>query len=362
MNVWKMLGIEPTTDIARIKSAYARQAKLYHPEEYPEEFKALQKSYKIAIQMAKSQKAREAGAPEIAGEESQEQAKSIETEGKVKAEKAEVSETAKEAGTKDYTFDFSEVDSYGDQERFFKQFLLICQNPYLINNLNAWEYLLKQNAFMRLFESTDFRKNFVRTMCGQFGWRRKTILYFKKYLNGFHREENKPADGKWETELTCFRIRQIPVLRWPAIIADRYMGKEGRAFHKRLCSTISSSMGREIDLDMRGDLINYLKLYLSYGESREVYIGRLKREWGEWKAVLAAVSLVAGVYVILMGAHSLQPETVSNQDQSYVLELYDLDADSCTEKEQEDLYSEYKLHWGYAEEAIDDVLRRYEYW
>ena len=58
MNIWELLGISPTEDIAKIKSAYAKQAKLYHPEEHPEEFKALQNAYKLAIKLAKSWKAR----------------------------------------------------------------------------------------------------------------------------------------------------------------------------------------------------------------------------------------------------------------------------------------------------------------
>lgn len=57
MNIWELLGISPTEDIAKIKSAYAKQAKLYHPEEHPEEFKALQNAYKLAIKLAKSRKA-----------------------------------------------------------------------------------------------------------------------------------------------------------------------------------------------------------------------------------------------------------------------------------------------------------------
>lgn len=55
VNQWSILGIEVTTDISKIKAAYAKKAKLVHPEEYPEEFQELQKAYKSAMKYAKLQ-------------------------------------------------------------------------------------------------------------------------------------------------------------------------------------------------------------------------------------------------------------------------------------------------------------------
>lgn len=51
-NVWKLLQIEPTTDQALIKKAYAAQSRIYHPEENPEEFMRLREAYNLAIQWA----------------------------------------------------------------------------------------------------------------------------------------------------------------------------------------------------------------------------------------------------------------------------------------------------------------------
>lgn len=50
---WEILGIEPTTDIKKIKSAYAGLAKKYNPEEHPEEFKRVYSAYKAACAYAK---------------------------------------------------------------------------------------------------------------------------------------------------------------------------------------------------------------------------------------------------------------------------------------------------------------------
>ena len=52
--IWKVLGIEPTTDIKKIKAAYSRLAKQYNPEEHPDEFREIFVAYKAACAYAKS--------------------------------------------------------------------------------------------------------------------------------------------------------------------------------------------------------------------------------------------------------------------------------------------------------------------
>lgn len=51
-NFWKILAIDPTTDVHAIKQAYAALAKKYHPEQYPEEFLNLRKAYEAAMDYA----------------------------------------------------------------------------------------------------------------------------------------------------------------------------------------------------------------------------------------------------------------------------------------------------------------------
>ena len=36
MNFWSILGIQPTNNLKDIKRAYAKQSKVYHPEDDPE--------------------------------------------------------------------------------------------------------------------------------------------------------------------------------------------------------------------------------------------------------------------------------------------------------------------------------------
>ncbi len=54
--MWNTLGIEPTNDIKKIKSAYAALAKKYNPEEYPEEFRKLHDAYKKACDIARGRR------------------------------------------------------------------------------------------------------------------------------------------------------------------------------------------------------------------------------------------------------------------------------------------------------------------
>ena len=50
---WQVLGLSgPTADKKAIKRAYAQQVKLYHPEDHPEEFQALQAAYQEALKWA----------------------------------------------------------------------------------------------------------------------------------------------------------------------------------------------------------------------------------------------------------------------------------------------------------------------
>ena len=63
---WQVLGLAgPTADKKAIKRAYAQQVKLYHPEDHPEEFQALQAAYQEALKRATdlaAQESRGAGA------------------------------------------------------------------------------------------------------------------------------------------------------------------------------------------------------------------------------------------------------------------------------------------------------------
>lgn len=356
MDIWGLLGIEPTTDIERIKSAYASQAKLYHPEEHPVEFKALQNAYKTAVRMAKRTNA--VGVKPLADTPvvSPIPQKAVEVETFVDIH--EVSTTPQT----ERSFDYSDVDVYGERECFFRQFWLIAKNPCLKNNLIAWDYFLNQKEFRHLFFSTDFRMNFVRTMCGLSGWRRKTVLYFEGYLEQFHTDENMPDNGKWETRLPCFWVRKLPRLRLPAFGMDQFVNKDGEAFQKKLHSQISRSLGRELNYEMRADLIKYMKLYLSYAESKEAYIERLYSGWKSRQVLMNVLAFLVCLIMTASAVRFVEEKIETENGLIYLRELYGSEFAAYSKEKQKIILKDYNSYWQYAEEAIDDVMSRYESW
>ncbi len=51
---WETLAIEPTDDLRKIKRAYAKQLKVYHPEDNPQEYQHLRQTYERAISFARN--------------------------------------------------------------------------------------------------------------------------------------------------------------------------------------------------------------------------------------------------------------------------------------------------------------------
>ena len=397
MNIWELLGISPTEDIAKIKSAYAKQAKLYHPEEHPEEFKALQNAYKLAIKLAKSRKAGSAITYLPPGEQAEELEQAEEQQRQFKENPKQTAEAVKqptetpghmqrtdtdfqredakrdadirregaEASTPEtegHDFDFSGVDTYGEREHFIRQFLLLAKNPYLRNRLGTWEYFLNQNGCTHLFSGTGFRKELVQTICSLGGWRRKTVLYLEAFLASFHTQENKLEDGQWETGCRAFRLKKIPRLRLPAFCTDRFFRKEGRSFQKQLHKRVSKMAGREIDLDVQLDLVRYIKLYLSYAEANEAYVDHLYRGWRFEQRMVFAVTVGVCFFAVMTGISFGQWKRETRQQMEYLTELYHLEAGTVSGEEKKELLKDYNAYWKYGEDAIDDVLERYEYW
>ena len=60
--VWGLLGIAPTDDKRAIRSAYAAQSRLHHPEEEPEYFVRLNQAYRQALAFARTGRAEDNGA------------------------------------------------------------------------------------------------------------------------------------------------------------------------------------------------------------------------------------------------------------------------------------------------------------
>ena len=56
MNIWDILGIEPTNNVKEIRKRYAELVKEYHPEEHPEEYQQILEAYQLAMAYARKSK------------------------------------------------------------------------------------------------------------------------------------------------------------------------------------------------------------------------------------------------------------------------------------------------------------------
>ena len=65
MTIWTILGIKPTQNKKEIKKAYAKMAKVYHPETHPEQFEQLQEAYQKALEYAKGNPVHQEGSVKI---------------------------------------------------------------------------------------------------------------------------------------------------------------------------------------------------------------------------------------------------------------------------------------------------------
>ena len=317
MEIWEKLGIEPTTDLSEIKTAYAAKAKQYHPEENPEEFQALQKAYKIAAQYAKRNKTVssrkqpetpgnmlplwdfKANAP-ISQVQSPDEQSLQEQVLKKAVEQREAKETCQEPET---VFDFSEIDTYGDKERFFRQFYLIAKNPCIKNKRNVWDVFLNQPSFGRLFLNDGFRANFVRALCGLSGWQRETILFFDNYLKQFHGDGKVPKGGKWETDFPCFRWQKRFRIRVPFVEKDVYASREGAEIQRRIMAVFHKK-NRILDFGNKRDVRDFLVAYFPYSYAHEDQIEWLYRQTKNYHAAWVGIGIVLlALLIFFLGLH-----------------------------------------------------------
>ncbi len=279
MDIWKMLGIGPTDDIRAIKAAYARQAGRYHPEEYPQQFQILQKAYKAAVRYAKSgvtkaeTTVRSEASPEAGtrGEGKQENRE----EAKTGPAPEIVPEPELHKEPEPEPFDYRGIDAFARQEELLGQIRMVAWNPCLMNNLIAWKVFLRQPPLRILFTEHAFRLRFVRLVCNISGWKRQTILYFAEYLRGFHNAENLLQSGMWETDLPAFRrlMRRFPPRK---TMREEYLTEAGRALSEQI-REVFARQGRELYGDNEKDVIDYIRVWLTYGEC---YGQRIRERFG----------------------------------------------------------------------------------
>ena len=163
--MWEILGIEPTTDIKIIKSAYAKLAKQFNPEEHPEEFKRIFDAYKAASKFAKACK--ESGITI-----------SAETAVKEQAVQEPVVEKAEPAPEKiKDKFDFSSVSAeYGDEsdgdisklkKSMLMRFKKLTDSDVARRDAEVWSYYFSRDDFELFIYDAEFRKEASNCVFGR---------------------------------------------------------------------------------------------------------------------------------------------------------------------------------------------------
>lgn len=167
MNIWNILGIEPTKDIKIIKEAYAQKAKEKHPEEHPEEFKQLQAAYKAAIQYAKGQKSDFEQHVQNFQEPDEGYEKRQAAQEPVTPPKFSYQEPP---ATKMNSFDYDRVpkvfrENETVEAKFRRELEYMLRHPYMRQIPAYWETFFNKPEYHALMLKEDFRKNIYERLC-----------------------------------------------------------------------------------------------------------------------------------------------------------------------------------------------------
>ncbi len=216
MSIWELLEIEPTTDIKKIKIAYATVAKKYHPEDYPEMFKKIQAAYKEALKYAKNPGDTECpiiiNNPETNQQKIQYGEKNTEFEieknirNEQKRRQAERLQKNKTASTT-LDYDYTEVleENVGqatwliEQEAYFwKKTDALIWHPWLRNNVMVWECVFENETYYNFFGKKFFRAYFLEKISSViYIWHPNIIFYFESFLQKIPIVDD---DEKWKIE------------------------------------------------------------------------------------------------------------------------------------------------------------------
>lgn len=276
--IWRILGIELTTDIKEIKKAYAARSKEYHPEEHPEEFKQLQSAYKAALQYAKNGN-KQADVP-------QEDASS-----------PPVSQTEKNIATPEYhelpyvkmeVYDYEGIDSDTAEEKFWIQLQYILWHPFARKEYDYWYYLLNLPEVRKLMQSIDLQERFIdRLKKENFIWDWRVLYFFDSYLAGIRGIEEERAH-----ELASSRLK-------PGFIRD-VLGRTKKRNDTDAEQNMYQLLWWNRDDAERNNPEKYLKLYFAYAEEHKDELREIHREAHAVRRGRPAIRIIVFIIIVLV--------------------------------------------------------------
>ncbi len=157
--IWTLLGIAPTSDKKTIRSAYAAQSRLHHPEEEPEYFVELNQAYRQALSLARTAEADGSGENRI-GRSGEEDRNSNHTEftqlytgtgnEKDKEESASLLERLADARQK--------AIQQSMETGALHDFITLFTNPKQAKAADTWKRFFLSEAFLREQYTEDFAR------------------------------------------------------------------------------------------------------------------------------------------------------------------------------------------------------------
>lgn len=294
MNIWETLGIAETTDIRKIKSAYASKAKEFHPEECPEEFQRLNNAYKCAISYAKKQNELQT-APESQIIEEMEKGSSEKSELKQKIEDS-TQETQDEKEILDIqNYQFDEISEYKVVKDFQEKFNLLADDPILINNTICWKCFLEGKECVEMVNSEEFPIVLSELINSKSGWKRKTIRFFREWV-----EVNLSDKRKIEIEKEKGKKKRITKSQ-----KNRYI----------FVTKHMTENNKWINLNNEADMKKFLDYYFEYAESQKSNaIADCDREVEKKRKLFAGGLIIILILLVLISCNAIYESSDKNEE------------------------------------------------
>lgn len=335
-NQWSILGIEATANISEIKAAYAKKAKLVHPEEYPEEFQELQKAYKSAMKYAKMQNTYKVAAkvPNIEKKEIipddkvvfkpdniiKEEIKSnkndilelkdipedtiespnIFNKKTVSIQKdiiwKEIAPKHKETIIDDEPeFVYDEISYEEKSQQCILDMICLAKNIYLINDIRCWEWFFSREEYRELYQNDAFRLNFVETIRQIFGWTRKTLLYIEAFLKTYQKGASKPT----ETNTIKWKVLKRPKLFDHMKAKQNNVTNAQKKVHDIILAGVKNN-GYLGNINDHDSFLEYIRIYLDYAHNNIGRVEDLYQSGRNSTHILTYICAFAIVLIILM--------------------------------------------------------------
>lgn len=335
-NQWSILGIEATANISEIKAAYAKKAKLVHPEEYPEEFQELQKAYKSAMKYAKMQNTYKVAVkvPNIEKKEIipddkvvfkpdniiKEEIKSNKND---ILELKDISEDTIESSNifnkktvsiqKDITwkeiapkhketiiddepeFVYDEISYEEKSQQCILDMICLAKNIYLINDIRCWEWFFSREEYRELYQNDAFRLNFVETIRQIFGWTRKTLLYIEAFLKTYQKGASKPT----ETNTIKWKVLKRPKLFDHMKAKQNNVTNAQKKVHDIILAGVKNN-GYLGNINDHDSFLEYIRIYLDYAHNNIGRVEDLYQSGRNSTHILTYICAFAIVLIILM--------------------------------------------------------------